>query len=77
MHSSKFQDDKKKLQLRTQAHLLSAVKKVKAFLESQGVLLFKDALLLLECITSSVLHDLNKWCEKCWYCILVSPCSMY
>ncbi len=54
----------KELQPHMQSHLLSVVKKVKAFLEYQGVLPYKDALSFLEHVTHSVLHDWNKWCAK-------------
>jgi hypothetical protein len=63
------------LQPHIQAHLLSVVKKVKSFLDYQGVLPFQNMLSLLECISNSVLHDWNTQCAKCLYFSSTLPSS--
>jgi hypothetical protein len=48
---------REELQPRIQAHLLSVISKLQAFLEYQGVLNYTDALALLRRMAHSVLHD--------------------
>ncbi len=48
---------REELQPRIQAHLLSVIFKLQAFLEYQGVLNYTDALALLRRMAHSALHD--------------------
>jgi hypothetical protein len=48
---------REELQPRIQAHLLSVISKLQAFLEYQGVLNYTDALVLLRRMAHSALHD--------------------